>query len=70
MTALEVLQMIANSGAAMSALRDSSCTVIGAEPPTFAPDGTLAVDADGHVINPGSPAKTLGDLVMEALADG
>jgi hypothetical protein len=49
MDALEVLQAIARSGAAMSALADPSCAVAGAEPPEFNPDGTLKmVDADGN----------------------
>lgn len=48
MTPLEVLQAVAGSGAAMSALSDSACAVVGAEPPECNPDGTLVmVDEDG-----------------------
>jgi hypothetical protein len=51
MEALEVLQAIARSGAAMSALSDPSCAVVGAEPPETNPDGTLLmVNADGDVL--------------------
>lgn len=51
MEALEVLQAIARSGAAMSALSDPSCAVAGAEPPETNPDGTLVmVNEDGDVL--------------------
>jgi hypothetical protein len=49
MEPLEVLQAIARSGAAMSALADTSCAVAGAEPPECNPDGTLVmVDDEGN----------------------
>lgn len=48
MEPLEVLQAIARSGAAMSALADPSCAVAGAEPPECNPDGTLVlIDGKG-----------------------
>jgi hypothetical protein len=46
MEPLEVLQAIARSGAAMSALADPSCAVVGAEPPECNPDGTLVMVND------------------------
>lgn len=63
MTPDEALEAIAASGAAMSVLDSAACTVEAAVPAEQNEDGTLKYDGD-----PGAPARTLGDLVREALA--
>jgi hypothetical protein len=76
--AIDVLRRVAESGAAMSTLDSSSCFIESARPPLthlagttiggVVMDGTLVVDADGVPTDPGSPARSLGDLVRETLA--
>jgi hypothetical protein len=63
MTHEEILEAIAASGAAMAVLDSAACAVEEAQPAETNADGTLKPGGYEAV-----PARTLGDLVREALA--
>jgi hypothetical protein len=77
MTAEELLNAVAASGAAMNVLDSPACYVEAARPPATHPpgtsvagvrlDGTLILDGDGRPVDEGAPARTLGDLIRAAL---
>lgn len=62
MTQRELLQAIADSPAAMAVLDSSACAVQEAVLPEQNGDGTLKENGD-----PGTPMRTIGDLLRESL---
>ena len=69
LTQRRLLEMIAASGAAMSVLDSAACAVEEGTPVGTDTAGRLLVDDDGDAVEPGTPHRTLGDLIREALGD-
>lgn len=67
-TQRKVLEAIAASGAAMSVLDSPECAVEAGRPAALNDDGTLAYGQDGEPVDAGTPNRTLGDLVRDALS--
>ena len=68
-TQKKLLEMIAASGAAMSVLDSPECAVEQGRPAKLDDQGRLQLDDRDEVVDPGTPNRTLGDLIREAVGD-